>query len=62
MVAEQVFVNCFNFKSITILRKSKKVLQFSRYLIKLSGAEAEARAENWNCGSVEPEPKEMNSH
>jgi hypothetical protein len=55
-LAEEVFVNCYNFKPI----KSKRSF-ISRYLIELSGAGAGegAGAEIRICGSVDLEPKEI---
>ncbi len=47
MIAEDVFVNCYNWNHISQKR------QFSRYLIKPTGAAI------WICGSTEPEPKEI---
>jgi hypothetical protein len=66
MVAEEVFVNCYNFNPIRVkhapiqvkivltLRLKRK---FSMYLIKQSGAGAGAAIRI--CGSVEPEQKEI---
>ncbi len=57
MVAEDVFVNCYNFNPISVKTKKVKKGNFHGtvpYLIKVSGVRAAVRI----CGSAEPEPKE----